>query len=421
MPRIVPAELITQPGPDPHSEMTRLRTQCPVHAIDFPVGSRSYLIVDYLAAEEALRNPSLSKDIKNAPEWFRERAFANSAVLSNSMLGADPPRHTRLRNLVRRAFSPQRLALLRPRIEEIAEGLIDTFPETGEFDLLAEFALPLPMMVICEFLGIRYEDRALFTDWATVLSQDPGRENAEQQRDRRRANDEVERYLTEALAARRAEPQDDYISHMVHTADTAQPGPEASGYSDDELVSTLIVLIIAGHKTTVNLIGNGTAALLRHPDQLARLHTEPHLVNSAVEEFLRYEGSVDRTTVLFAAEDTSLAGVEVPQGSLVHVSLQAANRDPKVFSDPDELDVARMPNRHMAFGRGIHFCAGAPLARLEGQIAFGALLRRVPTLRCAVPVDELEWIADSSVSRGLVSLPVRVDGHIEPRRTGQRE
>ncbi|MFC1410269.1 cytochrome P450 [Streptacidiphilus sp. N1-12] len=398
----VKTELITRPGPDPHTEIAQLRQRCPVHPIDFPAGSQAYLVVDHETAVRAFNDPRLSKDINNAPDWFRDQAVDNSAVLSSNMMGADPPEHTRLRKLVGRAFLPRPMERLRPRIQQITDDLIDAFPASGELDLLTAFAFPLPLMVICEFLGIRYQDRALFQRWGNVLSQDPGRETEAETRARRLANDEVDDYLTEVLAERRAEPRDDFIGDLVKLADAED------GYTDAELVSTIIFLIIAGHKTTANLIGNGTEALLRHPDQLALLRAEPGLVDSAVEEFLRYEGSVDRATVRFAAQDLSLAGVDIPRGSFVHLSVQAAGHDPAMFTDPERLDITRSPNRHMAFGHGAHFCAGAPLARLEGQVAFATLLRRLPELSLAVPVEELEWVADSSISRGLLSLPVRM-------------
>ena len=181
-------------------------------------------------------------------------------------------------------------------------------------------------------------------------------------------------------------------------------------FSDEELISTIIFLIIAGHKTTANLIGNGMEALLRHPDQLARLRAEPAMVPSAVEEFLRYEGSVDRGTLRVAAEDMHLGGVDIPKGAFVHLSISAADRDPAAFEDPDRFDITRSPNRHLAFGHGAHFCAGAPLARLEGQVAFATLLRRLPVLDLAVPAQELTWVADSSISRGLERLPIRIAG-----------
>jgi|SRR5450756_1118664 len=398
MSRTVRTELITRPGGDPHTEIAELRQRCPVHPIDFPPRSQAYVVLDHETAIRALNDPRLSKDINNALDWFRDQAVENSAVLSSNMMTADPPEHTRLRKLVGRAFLPRPMELLRPRIQQITDDLIDAFPDSGELDLLTAFAFPLPLMVICEFLGIRYEDRDLFRRWGTVLSQDPGRETEEETSARRLANDEVDDYLTKVLADRRADPRDDHISDLVRLADTE------GEYTDEELVSTIIFLIIAGHKTTANLIGNGTEALLRHPDQLALLRADPGLVQSAVEEFLRYEGSVDRATVRFAAQDLSLGGVDIPRGSFVHISVQAAGRDPLVFADPNRFDITRSPNRHMAFGHGAHFCAGAPLARLEGQVAFAALLRRLPVLEPAVPVEELEWIADSSISRGLVSL-----------------
>ena len=403
----VATEFVTCPGADPHPENVRLRAHGPVHPIDFPRGATAYVVVDHDTATRAFTDPRLSKRLANAPDWFRDQTLANSSVLASNMLLADPPEHTRLRKLVSRAFLPRRMALLRPRIQELTDDLIDAFPECGELDLLPAFAFPLPLMVICEFLGIPYEDRPLFLRWGRVLSQDPSQEGA-QARERRLVNDEVVDYFTKVLAVRRADApgnvRDDLIGDLVRAADTD------GMFSDEELISTIIFLIIAGHKTTANLIGNGMEALLRHPDQLARLRAEPALVPSAVEEFLRYEGSVDRGTLRVAAEDMHLGGVDIPKGAFVHLSISAADRDPAAFEDPDRFDITRSPNRHLAFGHGAHFCAGAPLARLEGQVAFATLLRRLPVLDLAVPAQELTWVADSSISRGLERLPIRIAG-----------
>ncbi|MEU0743236.1 cytochrome P450 [Streptomyces sp. NPDC006134] len=404
---VVPTEFVTCPGADPHTAAARLRERCPVHPVDFPAGAadHAYIVVGHDAVTRAFGDPRISKTLEKAPAWFREQTVSNSSVLTRNMLLADPPEHTRLRKLVSRAFLPRRMELLRPQVQEITDELIDAFPESGEFDLLEEFALPLPLMVICAFLGVPYEDRDLFTRWGKVLSQDPSQEG-EAARERKRVNDEVVEYFTGVLARRRAEPREDLLGDLVRAAD------EDGMFTDEELVSTAIFLVIAGHKTTANLVGNGVWALLTHPDQLELLRSRPELTDSAIEEFLRYEGSVDRGTLRTAAEDLTLGGQPIPKGSFVHLSVSAANRDPAVFPDPDRFDITRSPNRHLTFGHGPHFCAGAPLARLEGRIAFETLLRRVPRLEPAVPPEKLTWIADSSISRGLERLPVRIAGKL---------
>ncbi|MEU4114227.1 cytochrome P450 [Kitasatospora sp. NPDC028055] len=397
----VPTEFVTDPGPNPHPATAELRAQGAVHPIDFPAGADgSYVVIDHDSVTRAFGDPRLSKRLDAAPAWFRDQTLQNSSVLASNMLLADGAEHTRLRSLVSRAFVPRRMELLRPQIQRITDDLIDAFPESGELDLLDAFALPLPLMVICAFLGVPYEDRPLFQHWGKVLSQDPSQEG-DAARERKLVNDAVVEYFTDVLAKRRAEPQEDLLGDLVRAAD------EDGVFTDAELISTAIFLIIAGHKTTANLIGNGVWALLTHPEQLELLRSRPELMEPAVEEFLRYEGSVDRGTLRTTTEDVRIGDVEIPSGSFVHLSVSGANRDAAVFPDPDRFDITRSPNRHMTFGHGPHFCAGAPLARLEGQIAFATLLRRLPELELAVPADRLTWVADSSISRGLEDLPVR--------------
>ncbi|BFU46069.1 cytochrome P450 family protein [Krasilnikovia sp. MM14-A1004] len=398
---VVPAEVFTAPGADPHTGFAALRAAGPVHRIDYPAGARAFVVVDYDHVERAFNDPRLSKRLDHAPDWFREKAVSSSPVLASNMLLADPPEHTRLRRLVGRAFLPRRLERLRPRIQRFTDELIDAFPASGKIDLISAFAFPLPLMVICDFLGVPYEDWPQFQKWGHVLSQSPAQDDADLQ-ERRTVNDEVVAYLAKTIATRRGDLREDLTSDLVRAAD------EDGMFTDEELISTIVFLIIAGHKTTANLIGNGTAALLTHPEQLRRLRDDPVLVTSAVEEFLRYEGSVDRGTFRVAAEDLELGGMHIPKGSFVHLSVAAADRDPSAFAEPDRFDITRSPNRHLAFGHGAHFCAGAPLARLEGQVAFSTLLRRLPELELAVPVHELTWVADSSISRGLVTVPVRI-------------
>jgi cytochrome P450 len=403
MPEPLPAEFVSAPPADPHPGNDKVRADGPVHRVDYPPDSDAYVVVDYETTLKAFSDRRLSKRLDNAPAWFREQTLENSPVIGHNMLLADAPEHTRLRNLVSRAFLPRRMEPLRPRIQEITDDLLDALPDSGEVDLMAAVAFPLPLLVIGEFLGIPAEDRPRFRSWGEVLSRDPS-ETGEWAVRRRAANADVEAYFAGILAQRRAEPGTDLISELVRAAD------EEGTFTEAELVSTLTLLVIAGHKTTANLVGNGTQALLRHPDQLARLRADPELVVPAVEEFLRYEGPVERGTMRVAAEDMRIGSVEIPKESFVHLSMAAADRDPAVFADPHQLDITRTPNRHLGFGHGAHFCLGAPLARIEGHIAFTTMLRRLPVLELAVPAEELRWVIDSSTSRGLESLPVRIDG-----------
>ncbi|QRP47066.1 cytochrome P450 [Amycolatopsis sp. FDAARGOS 1241] len=396
---VLPPEFFNDPGENRHADLAALRAQCPVHKINHPPGAEAYIVVDYATVSAAFSDPRLSKRTDNAPEWFRALLADSSPVLTKNMLVADPPEHTRLRKLVAKAFTPRRMELLRPRVQEITDELIDALPATGPVNLVSEFAFALPMRVICEFLGVPLADRPRLHEWGTLLSGAPYPDEETNLR-LKWASEQIESYLKEQIAARRTEPGEDLVSALVRAAD------EDDVFSDDELVSTLVLLIIAGHKTTANLIGNGTEALLRHPDQLELLRTRPELAPTAIEEFLRFEAPVFRGTLRVAAEDMQIAGVDIPKEAFVHLMMTSANRDPEQFEDPDRLDISRSPNRHLSFGHGAHFCAGAPLSRVEGQIAFTTLLRRLPGLRLAEPP---KWLYDNSTSRGLSELLVSYD------------
>lgn len=405
----LPPEFFTDPDPAAgatHAANARLRaTGCPVHPINYPPGGEAYVVSDYETALKGFADPRLSKSVDNAPAWFRDLLKDSSPVLIRNMITADAPDHTRLRRLVSRAFVPRRMALLRPRIQEITDELIDALPESGEIDLM-EFAFTLPMRVICEFLGVPIEDRPELHAWGYWLSGAPFADE-ESNRRLKEASDSIERYLVGLLDRRRAEGVgEDLVSLLLRAAD------EEDVFTNDELVSTLVLLIIAGHKTTANLIGNGMQALFSHPDQFELLSSKPELVESAVEEFLRFEPPVYRGTLRVATEDMELGGCSIPRESFVHILMDSANRDPEAFEDPDRLDITRDANRHLAFGQGAHFCVGAPLSRVEGQVAFPTLLRRLAGLELAVPYDRLEWVFDNSTSRGLKKLPVRYEARL---------
>lgn len=412
MSEILPADYMISPeyGADPYTPNAKLRAQCPVHRIDFPPGAESYLVVDYEHVRAGFTDPRLSKRLDNGPDWFHQRLLENSPVLAYNMMTSDPPEHTRLRRLAGKTLTPRRMGVLRPRIQELTDDLIDAFPDAGHVDLRADFAVPLPLTVICELIGVPIEDRPQFREWAFVLNQSAYLEG-EMARRRKAASEAVQDYFDRMMSLRRADPRDDLITAIVHAA--AADGT----FTDEALISTLIFLLIAGHETTSNLMSNGALALLRNPDQLELLREKPELVPAAVEEFLRYEGPVERGTPRFATEDMTFGGVDIAKGSFLLLSVGAADRDPAEFEDPDRLDITRSPNRHMAFGHGAHFCLGAPLARLEGQIAFETLLRRVPAMELAVAVDQLRWMADTSINHGLEELPVRIEGR---RARGER-
>ncbi|GAA1090465.1 cytochrome P450 [Kitasatospora arboriphila] len=394
---VLPPRFFTDPGPSPHAATAELRAACPVHRIDYPPGAEAFAVLGHREVVAAFGDPRLSKQAENLPERYRDRA-AKSLLMVRNLGFADPPEHTRLRRPISRAFLPARIAGLRPRIQEIVDDLVDDLPESGRTDLLDAFALPLPLTVICEYLGVPVEDRPLFQQWGYVLSQDPF-QHAEAEL--KAATDAFTDYFGHLVAERRKDLRDDLLSDLVR-------GRDEGVFSDRELYSTILLLLIAGHKTVANMLGNGTALLLSRPDQLAVLRAAPELVPSAVEEILRYEGSASWASLRIAASDLRLGGVDIPEGSFVHLSLAAAGHDPEVHEDPERFDVTRSPNHHLAFGHGPHFCVGAPLGRLQGEIAFTTLLRRLPQLELAVAPEEIAWLADSSLSRGLEALPVLV-------------
>jgi cytochrome P450 len=399
---ILPSEFFTDPGPSPHAATTELRSKCPVHRINIPPGAEAYAVLGNKVVEEAFGDPRLSKQVENLPAQYRDKATASSLLVVGNLGFADPPKHSRLKKPISKAFLPGTVARLRPRIQDIVDDLIDAFPESGEIDLLSAFALPLPLIAICEYLGIPVEDRPLFQEWSYVLSQDP-LQHAESEL--KAASEEFADYFTKLVAERRNDLRDDLLSELIRARDEEV-------FSERELLSTILLLIIAGHKTVANMVGNGTTLLLLHPEQLATLRTTPELIPSAIEEILRYEGSAAWASLRVAAQDMRLGGVDIPKGSFVHLSLSGAGHDPEVYDDPERFDITRSPNRHLSFGHGAHFCIGAPLARLQGEIAFSTLLRRLPRFELAVPPEEIAWIADSSLSRGLEALPVRLDGRL---------
>ena len=383
---------------DPHREYARLRGRCPVAHLASRGGLRSYVVTGYEDAKAVLADPRLHKDPRTLPPSPQRDGMARifEAPLSRHMLTADPPEHTRLRRLVSAQFTVRRTELLRPRVQQIADELIDVFAAKGEADFVHDFAAQLPTLVIAELLGVPAEDRSRFRRWADELLRppgDPSRDSAEEQ---------FTAYVDAQIARKRAEPADDLVSALV-------AGRQEERLSEAELRGTVFLLLIAGYETTTNLLGNGMLALLRHPDQYALLRARPDLVPNAVEEFLRYDAPVERSSLRMAAEDLEIAGTPVPEGSIVMAALMSANRDGRVFEEPDRLDITRPVHgagTHLAFGHGIHYCLGAPLARLEGQVAFETLMRRLPRLELAVPADQLAY-RPAALMRALVSLPIR--------------
>ncbi|HDR7164643.1 TPA: cytochrome P450 [Bacillus cereus] len=312
-----------------------------------------------------------------------------------NMLTVDPPDHTRLRRLVSKAFTPRMIEDLRPRIQQIADELLVAVQEQGKMEIISDFAYPLPIIVISEMLGIPTTDRSQFREWTKVLM------NASVDTSEGAAVtttlEKFIQYIEALLNEKRLNPDADLISELVQTKE------QEDKLSNNELLSTIWLLIIAGHETTVNLISNGVLALLQHPEQMNLLRENPSLISSAVDELLRYSGPVMFISRL-ASEDMTIHGKMIRKGDLVLLSLTAANIDPQKFTYPEILNISREENNHLAFGAGIHHCLGAPLARLEGQIALGTLLQQLPNLRLAIKPDQLNY--NHSKIRSLVNLPV---------------
>lgn len=358
----------------------------------------AWLVTRYEDGLAALTDPRLSSDVRDAadPRLMARLPTTERESMIRTMLRADPPDHTRLRRLVSKAFTARRVAELEPRVQAVTDELLDAIVPAGRADLVEDFALPLPVTVISELLGVPVSDRYDFQRWTDDMvlqgprPPDPAKIEA--------AWKQMHGYLTALLDAKRAHPGDDLLSALIATHDDEQR------LDRHELIAMAFLLLVAGYITTVNLIGNGIAALLTHPDQLRMLREDPGLLPGAIEEFLRYDGPVNPGIARFAREDLTIAGVAIPRGATVVVASAIADRDPARFGDPDRLDITREDNAHLAFGHGIHYCLGAPLARLEGRIAIGTALRRLPGLALAVPPGELRW--RPRVLRGPSRLPV---------------
>jgi cytochrome P450 len=318
-------------------------------------------------------------------------------MMDHWMLLMNPPDHTRLRSLAHKAFTPRVVAHMRDEIQRITDELLDRAQERRQMDLIADLAYPLPVSVICALLGVPPADHVAFREWSDAIARSLDLTDEAAVYDRAaQAAVALTEYLDGLLAERRARPQGDLFSALAAVEE------QGERLTRDELFATCALLLMAGHETTINLIGNGTLALLRHPDQWRRLRDEPDLIQAAVEELLRYDSPV-QLTARNALADIDYKGRVFRQGQQVAFLLGAANRDPAQFADPATLDIARRDNRHLSFGGGIHYCLGAPLARLEGEIAFKTLARRLPSL--ALAVDTVAY-RDNFVLRGLEALPV---------------
>ncbi|MET8545691.1 cytochrome P450 [Kitasatospora sp. NPDC004799] len=383
---------------DPYGGYARLRADAPVHRVVGPDGLPFWLVTRYADVRQGLADPRLALDKAHAAPgnyW----GFALPPALDANLLNMDPPDHTRIRRLVSQAFTPRRVAALREPIEKVAEQLLDAIEPLGRADLLATYAAPLPITVICDLLGVPEDDRHDFRAWTDALiTPDPDHPEAA-----RAAVKAMLGFFTGLIERKRTEPGDDLLSDLIAARDDQADG---GSLSEDELTSLAFLILFAGYENTVHLIANAVLALLAHPGQLAALRAEPELIGAAVEEFARFDGPAPLAIRRFPREDVTIGGVTVPAGETVLLALGSANRDPEQFTDPDRLDLHRREAGHLALGHGIHYCLGAPLARMETALALTALLRRFPGLALDVPVERLRH-RPTLRARGLLELPVR--------------
>ncbi|MFE3523111.1 cytochrome P450 [Streptomyces sp. NPDC059161] len=391
MPVIDLSEHAEQFNADPYPVYAKLRAAGPAHLVRTPAGGDVWLIVGHEEARAALGDPRLSKDWRAVAE----EGYVELPVSAN-MLETDPPQHTRLRKLVAREFTPRRVEALRPRVQEITDQLVTTMLAAPDrtADLVDSLAFPLPMTVICELLGVPDLDQEAFRVLSNEAVAPTVNDNT--------AVREIGEYLVGLIEDKRCtRPADDLLSALIRARHD-----DGDQLSQDELIGMAFLLLVAGHETTVNLISNGVRVLLGHPDQLAALRVDFTLIDAAIEELLRYEGPVETATYRFAREPVLVGDALIPAGAPVLVALASAGRDPDRYPDPDRFDIRRAPQGHLAFGHGIHFCLGAPLARLEGAIALRTLLERTPDLQLAAEPAQLEWLPGMLI-RGVRHLPVR--------------
>jgi len=399
----VPADFMQ----DPYELLAKYREQGPAHEVVFAHGAKVWLVTQYDEVRALTNDPRVSKDGRRMNELFARHSGAEVEEeesdahgvgfdddLAAHMLNSDPPRHSRLRALVSKAFTAQRVEKMRPSIERVADRLLDSLAGRSEVDLVSEFAVRLPITIICDLFGMPEQDREDFRLWSLKLvgaGQDPD-EVAE-------ASKNVVDYANALIDAKRANPGDDMVSELVRVTDGGDR------LTQGELVAMIFVLVVAGHITTIYSIGNAAANLLTHPAELAKLRADLSLMPAAVDELLRFDGPSGVGTFRFTKDEIQIGDKVIPAGQILALSWHSANRDSSHFPSADQLDISRKPLGSMAFGHGIHYCIGVPLAKMQIEIALSRLITRYPDLRLAVKPDELRW-ENSALLRGLVALPV---------------
>lgn len=384
---------------NPFPFYARLRKDSPIYPTQ--VGNRKvWLVSRYDDVLSLLKDERFVKDRRNIIGASQKDPWAPAFLkpLMHNMLDLDEPDHRRLKNLVHQAFTPKRIEHMRGRILEITESLLNHMEQQREMDLIRNFALPLPMTVITEILGIPGSDHGKFHHWTKAILKAPTELNMLLAMPQMMA---LMKYLRTLVQERKNRPQDDLITGIVQAEEAGD------NLSEDECLAMIFLLITAGHETTVNLITNGTLSLLEHPAEKERLLNNFSLIPTAVEELARFAPPVEMATERYAREDIELLGTRIKAGEMVLGVIASANRDEQQFQNPDTLDLGRTPNRHLSFGQGMHYCLGAPLARMELHIAFRMLLERFPDLQLQGRPEQLKW-RPTFVIRGLEALPVRI-------------
>lgn len=380
---------------DPYPLFAALRERGPVHRARVLDGRDCWLITDYELARAAFTDPRLSNDIRHLKAW--ENLGRN--VVGKTLMQVDPPDHTRLRRFIAREFTLRRVQAMRPRVEQIAHELLDTMLSSHEADLVESYALPLPLSVICELLGVPEGDRADFHLWSSDLSAPPTLERGVA------AQEAMTAYLSALVDSKRKAGGEDLLGAMARAVHD-----DGDRLSAEELLGMAFLLLVGGHESTANVISSGTLALLRNPGQLAALRADWSLLETAVEEVLRFDGPVEVSAYRYTTEPVLIGDTEIPAGEVVLIGMAAAGRDARRFAEADRFDLGRELREiraHLAFGHGVHHCVGAPLARMESGIALRALLERCPQLALAVPYEDLTWKPPTFQLRGLQHLPVR--------------
>ncbi|MFI5807677.1 cytochrome P450 [Streptomyces sp. NPDC051561] len=379
---------------DPYRLFGELRENGPVHRAKVLDGRECWLITGYEVAKAAFTDPRLSND----PQFLKAWDGLGRNVIGRTLMMTDPPDHTRLRKLVAREFTHRRVQSMRPRVQQLTDELLDTMLKGERADLVDAFAFPLPLSVICELLGVPDADRADFRLWSADLSA-PATMAAGAA-----AEAAMTGYLSDLIGRKRLLGGEDLLSALVRTTDE-----DGDTLSHDELLGMAFLLLVGGHESTAHMIASGTLALLRHPAELAALRADFSLLDSAIEEVLRFDGPVEIAALRYTTEPVILAGTEIPAGEVVLIGLSPAARDHRQFPEPDRFDIRRglrETRAHFAFGHGVHFCLGAPLARMEGSVALRTLLERCPRLALDTPESALEWNPPTFFMRGLKQLPV---------------